>query len=94
MNTIPRIGAGTFRLQDQVAYDAVINALAVGYHHIDTAQMYGNQKQVGQAIFDSGVIRDEVFITTKIAYGVSDDDLIASVRQRVDDLQVEQVDLA
>ena len=93
MNTIPRIGAGTFRLQDQVAYDAVTNALAVGYRHIDTAQMYGNEKQVGQAIFDSGVICDEVFITTKIAYGVSDDDLIASLRQSADDLQVDQVDL-
>jgi 2,5-diketo-D-gluconate reductase B len=66
MNTIPAFGLGTFRLKDQVAIDSVKNALDLGYRAIDTAQIYGNEAAVGQAIAESGVARSELFLTTKI----------------------------
>jgi diketogulonate reductase-like aldo/keto reductase len=54
---MPIIGAGTFRLQSQSAIDSVANALELGYRHIDTAQIYGNEREVGTALADSGVPR-------------------------------------
>lgn len=65
--TIPCVGFGTWQTpNDQVGYDAVIAALEVGYRHIDTAQVYGNEESVGQAIIDSTVSREEIFLTTKL----------------------------
>ncbi len=63
---IPQIGLGTFRATENDAYKAVKHALEVGYRHIDTASIYGNEKEVGKAIKDSGVPREEIFITTKL----------------------------
>lgn len=63
---VPRIGIGTWELTDGDAYDSVRAALDVGYRHVDTAQAYGNEEEVGRAIADSGVDRDEVFVTTKV----------------------------
>ncbi|MEJ8820445.1 2,5-didehydrogluconate reductase DkgB [Variovorax humicola] len=65
-NDIPAFGLGTFRLQGQTVIDSVKTALALGYRLIDTAQIYGNEAEVGQAIAESGVARKELFITTKI----------------------------
>ncbi len=65
-NIIPSLGMGTFRLKDEVAYDSVKSALAVGFRHIDTAQIYGNEEAVGRAIKDSGIPRQEIFVTTKV----------------------------
>ena len=63
---MPRLGLGTFLVQDgSTAYDTVLHALKVGYRHIDTAQMYQNEASVGQAILDSLIPRNEIFITTK-----------------------------
>jgi 2,5-diketo-D-gluconate reductase B len=64
--TIPAFGLGTFRLKGQVVIDSVKNGLDVGYRVIDTAQIYGNEAEVGQAIAESGVARSDLFITTKI----------------------------
>ena len=64
--SIPSFGVGTFRLTGQIVVDSVRNALDVGYRAIDTAQIYGNEADVGQAIAESGVERDELFVTTKI----------------------------
>jgi 2,5-diketo-D-gluconate reductase B len=64
--SIPAFGVGTFRLQGQVAVDSVRNALDLGYRAIDTAQIYENEAEVGQAIAESGVPRDQLFVTTKI----------------------------
>lgn len=65
--TIPCVGFGTWQTpNDQVGYDAVLKALEVGYRHIDTAQLYGNEESVGQAILDSDVAREEIFLTTKV----------------------------
>lgn len=65
-HTIPAIGLGTFRLQGQVVIDSVRTGLELGYRHIDTAQIYGNEAEVGEAIAASGIQRDELFVTTKI----------------------------
>lgn len=64
---IPVVGFGTWQTPDgEVAYQSVKKALEVGYRHIDTAAIYGNEVSVGKAINDSGIPREELFITTKI----------------------------
>ena len=63
---LPLLGFGTWRLHGRACYQAVRRALEVGYRHIDTATMYRNEDQVGRAVRDSGVPREEVFITTKL----------------------------
>ncbi|HFH9837600.1 TPA: aldo/keto reductase [Streptococcus suis] len=65
--TIPAVGFGTYQSQDgQEVYQAVSAALKAGYRHIDTAAFYGNEVSIGQAIKDSGIPREELFITTKL----------------------------
>jgi diketogulonate reductase-like aldo/keto reductase len=66
---MPMVGFGTWQLQGRRAYEAIRYALEVGYRHIDTATMYRNEKEVGRAIADSGLDRDEVFVTTKLPPG-------------------------
>ncbi|HEW3864668.1 TPA: aldo/keto reductase [Streptococcus pneumoniae] len=64
---IPVLGFGTFKANDgEEAYRAVLEALKAGYRHIDTAAIYQNEESVGQAIKDSGVPREEMFVTTKL----------------------------
>src|SRR5690606_20891202 len=63
---IPMVGFGTWRVTGRTGYEAIRTALEVGYRHIDTATMYGNEREVGRAIRDSGVPREEVFVTTKL----------------------------
>jgi 2,5-diketo-D-gluconate reductase A len=63
---MPLIGFGTWKLRGYQARDAVLAALATGYRHIDTATMYGNEAEVGQALRDSGLDRSEIFLTSKI----------------------------
>ncbi|MFH5882215.1 aldo/keto reductase [Liberiplasma polymorphum] len=63
---MPIIGLGTFRSKDEDAYKATLHALKNGYRHIDTAQAYGNEEEIGRAIKDSGIKREELFITTKL----------------------------
>ncbi len=64
---IPQIGTGTWTLKENIATDNVCMALKAGFRHIDTAQMYENESEVGQGIINSGVAREEIFLTTKIA---------------------------
>jgi diketogulonate reductase-like aldo/keto reductase len=66
---MPMVGFGTWQLQGRRAYEAVRYALQAGYRHIDTATMYRNEKEVGRAIADSGLDRDDVFVTTKLPPG-------------------------
>ncbi|MDR2334200.1 MAG: 2,5-didehydrogluconate reductase DkgB [Burkholderiaceae bacterium] len=92
--SIPSFGVGTFRLTGQTVIDSVRNALDVGYRAIDTAQIYGNEAEVGQAIAASGVKRDELFITTKIwTDNYAGAKLIPSLRESLDKLRTDQVDL-
>ena len=66
-NLIPKLGFGTWQSKNgEEAYQAVKTALKVGYRHIDTAAIYGNEESVGQAIRDSGIDRKEIFVTTKL----------------------------
>ncbi len=64
--SIPLLGLGTWRAEAEGAYRAVRHALDVGYRHLDTAKAYGNEEEVGRAVRDSGVPREEVFVTTKL----------------------------
>ena len=63
---IPILGLGTFRSREKDAYNAVLEALKAGYRHIDTAAIYQNEEEVGKAIKDSNVPREEIFVTTKV----------------------------
>lgn len=91
---MPLIGAGTFRLQGQAAIDSVANALDLGYRHIDTAQIYGNEPGVGLALAQSGVPRGEVFVTTKIwTEHLAGDALIPSLEESLRKLRLERLDL-
>ena len=94
MNTIPSLGAGTFRLKGDDAYNSVKMALEVGFRHIDTAQAYQNEEQVGQAIADSHVERDDIFLTTKVWMdNYPQARFIPSVKESLEKLQVSKVDL-
>jgi 2,5-diketo-D-gluconate reductase A len=63
---MPLVGLGTWQLNGRAGVQAMRHALRAGYRHIDTATMYGNEAEVGRAVRDSGIPRDEVFITTKL----------------------------
>ncbi len=92
--SIPAFGLGTFRLQGQVVVDSVRNALDLGYRAIDTAQIYANEAEVGRAVAESGVARDEVFLTTKIWIdNLSRARLIPSLRESLEKLRTDHVDL-
>ncbi|MEW2381421.1 aldo/keto reductase [Micromonospora sp. NPDC047707] len=68
-NTIPQLGFGVFQIAPTDTVRAVRTALDVGYRHIDTAEMYGNEAEVGQAVRESGLDRREVFVTSKLNNG-------------------------
>ena len=92
---IPAFGLGTFRLQGRAAIDSVTNGLEVGYRVIDTAQIYGNEAEVGQAIAYSGVARKDLFITTKIwIEHYAPGKLVPSLRDSLAKLRTDHVDLA
>ncbi|AKZ62618.1 aldo/keto reductase [Herbaspirillum hiltneri N3] len=94
MSTIPAFGLGTFRLKEQEVIDSVTNGLELGYRHIDTAQIYGNEADVGKAIAAAGVARKDLFVTTKIwTDNLGKDKLIPSLKESLDKLRTEQVDL-
>lgn len=66
INGIPALGLGTYPLTGRACIDTVRMAVDLGYRHIDTAQMYGNESEVGEAIAGCGVAREQLFITTKV----------------------------
>jgi diketogulonate reductase-like aldo/keto reductase len=89
---MPMLGLGVWQVPNgPECVNAVRWALELGYHHIDTAQAYGNEESVGQALRDSGVPRDEVFITTKFYPGRKDP--VAEAQQSLRRLGLDQVDL-
>jgi diketogulonate reductase-like aldo/keto reductase len=91
-NEIPLLGLGVWQVPDgRECEDAVRWALELGYRHIDTAQAYGNERSVGNALRDSGVPREEVFVTTKFYPGR--DDAEAEAQRSLERLGVEYVDL-
>lgn len=89
---IPKIGLGTYRLTGNEGQQAIQNAIEMGYRHIDTARMYGNEREVGNAIRHSGVDRENIFVTTKI-WPSDFNELIAKTEDSLQQLQTEYVDL-
>ena len=65
---MPKLGLGTWRMSGRDCTAAVTRALSLGYRHVDTAEMYGNEEAVGAALAESGMPRDEIFLTTKVWY--------------------------
>jgi 2,5-diketo-D-gluconate reductase A len=68
-NTVPQLGFGVFQIEPKDTAKAVSEALEIGYRHVDTAEMYGNEKEVGEAIRSSGLDREDVFVTSKLNNG-------------------------
>ncbi|MER0123986.1 aldo/keto reductase [Streptococcus sp. ZJ93] len=93
--TIPALGFGTFLSKEgEEVYNAVRKALEVGYRHIDTAAFYGNEESIGRAIKDSGVAREELYITTKLwndAHGY--EEAKAAFADSLEKLQLDYLDL-
>src|SRR5271168_5100788 len=91
---IPAIGLGTWELRGRPCARIVEQALRLGYRHIDTAQMYENEREVGEGLRASGVKRDEVFVTTKIwPSHFAPIELERSARERLAQLRFSEVDL-
>ena len=94
-NIMPLLGLGVWDAKSgKETYDAVIHALKSGYRHIDTAEMYGNERDVGSAVIDSGLTRKDVFITTKLwDSGMGYDHALKSFDISLRKLNLEYVDL-
>jgi len=91
---IPKIGLGTWQISNEDVYQVTLDAFKVGYRHIDSAQGYQNEKGVGQALIDSGLDRNEVFITTKLPSHIKGYQVtLDSFEQTMKDLQLEVLDL-
>ncbi|BEV00876.1 aldo/keto reductase [Novosphingobium olei] len=78
---IPKVGLGTWRIDDDAIGQVVRDAIGIGYRHIDTAQAYGNERGVGEAVRASGVARDALFVTTKLAAECKS---FVAARERID----------
>ena len=91
---VPKLGYGTWLVEGRDAYDGVLDALGLGYRHVDTARAYGNEAEVGRALADSGVPRDEVWLTTKVWRDDAEADRLKRVFEgQLADLGVDHVDL-
>ncbi|RCH80476.1 hypothetical protein CU097_004038 [Rhizopus azygosporus] len=91
---IPAIGLGTWQSKPQQVYQAVLAALKAGYRHIDTAAVYRNEKEIGQAIKDSGIPREQLFITTKLWNTNHRPELVEqAINQSLANLQLDYLDL-
>jgi len=91
---IPVFGLGTWNLRGRTCARIVEQALQLGYRHLDTAEMYDNEREVGEGLRASGVARDDVFVTTKVwSTHLAARDLEQAARQSLARLKLEQVDL-
>ncbi len=91
---IPKLGLGTWMIEDDKVADAVVDAIKLGYRHIDTAQAYANERGVGEGVRNSGVDRSEIFVTSKVhagfkTYQEAKDSIEASLKA----LDIEYIDL-
>src|SRR5688500_12957316 len=92
--TMPQIGLGTASLNDDQIAPLIVTAIEAGYRHIDTAYRYGNQRGVGKGLRDSGIPREQVFVTTKLDGEFQGDDrAIAGLDECLRQLGLEYVDL-
>ena len=91
---IPKLGFGTWLIDNDRVATAVEKALAAGYRHIDTAQAYGNEKGIGKALHQTSVPREQIFVTTKLAAEIkSYDAALQAIDQSLKDLDLDYVDL-
>lgn len=90
--TIPQLGFGVWQIADEDIVPSVSAALEAGYRHIDTAQMYGNEEGVGRAIAQSGIPRDEIYVTTKLSNKRHADPEVA-LQESLERLGLDRVDL-
>lgn len=93
---MPIFGLGTFRVEaGENAYDTVLSALQMGYRHIDTAAMYGNESSIGKAVRDSKIPREEIFITTKAwnHFNGDKDAIRNDIKERLKELDTPYIDL-
>jgi 2,5-diketo-D-gluconate reductase A len=90
--SIPQVGLGTYRLEDDDAYRVVSDAFVAGYRHIDTARIYQNEAGIGRAIRESGIPRDDLYITTKLWNG-DQPKARDAISSSLDRLGLEHVDL-
>src|SRR4051794_34416166 len=91
---IPKIGFGTWQIDDRDVAEAVSDAVGLGYRHIDTARMYGNERGVGEGLRAAGVERRELWVTTKVWHDqLEPDRLRRSAEASLSDLGLEYVDL-
>src|SRR5213082_1273761 len=94
MAQMPRLGFGTWQIDGREATEAVADALALGYRHVDTARMYGNEREVGEAIRDAALPRNELWVTTKVWHDqLEPDRLRRSAEASLKDLGLDFVDL-
>jgi 2,5-diketo-D-gluconate reductase A len=92
--SIPQLGFGVFLIEPDETKDATLAALEVGYRHIDTAEMYGNEKQVGEAVRASGIDRDDIFVTSKLNNSFHGyDEALNAFDQTLKDLAFDYLDL-
>lgn len=91
---IPKLGLGTWLMNDVQTAQAIRDAVSIGYRHIDTAQAYMNEVGVGEGIRSSGVLREELFITTKIAAEAKNYDAVTqSINESLEKLGLDYIDL-
>lgn len=91
---IPALGFGVFQIPQEQTKDAVVNAIQAGYRHIDTAQSYMNETEVGEGIKASDIDRSELFITTKVwIENVNYEDTLKSIERSLERLQLDYIDL-
>ena len=91
---IPQLGFGVFQIKPEDTVKATASALEVGYRHIDTAQMYGNEREVGQAVRESGLPREDVFVTSKLNNNrLERDAILRAFDQTMSDLGFDYLDL-
>lgn len=94
LGIMPIVGLGTWEIAGSECISSVISALELGYRHIDTAQIYGNEKEVGKGIHRSGIRREEIFLTTKIATtNLTRNRIMHSALESLERLGTEYVDL-
>ncbi|ELZ94058.1 2,5-diketo-D-gluconate reductase B [Haloferax mucosum ATCC BAA-1512] len=95
MQEFPQLGFGTYKLEDRdECVEAVTTTLDVGYRHIDTAQMYDNEEFIGDALAESDVDRDDIFVATKLdTDNLGYDDVLETAHESADKLGVEIIDL-